>query len=129
VKVELRLSTTTSSSDPYSKLDIRSSDDPHLSSLIWNPNHASPHEATWLDAIADSLTSTHYSVGGEKLKDKQKLEVRPVFIKYFNVQEALERIPIHEGLKRKVVWEVLGRMELDFDACVEKDEGGDGWLP
>jgi hypothetical protein len=36
----------------------------------------------------------------------------PIYIKYFNGLDALEKIPVREGLKRKLVWQVLTRLGL-----------------
>lgn len=140
-------STTTSSSYPYHHHDShhdpsnreREFDNPHLSSLILNPNRATPLEATWLATIKDSLlssSSTHRNHLTEP--DRATLEKYfPVFLWYFSGQEALERIAVREGLKRKLVWEILSMMGLDFEGGVEKedhrsvdDEAGDrkGWL-
>ena len=98
---------------------------PNSSSLIPNPNRASPLEATWLAALHSSfITSPTYA----HLTQAEREECHrhfPTFLRYFNGEEALERIPVREGLKRKVVWEVLGRMGLDFEGPVREEEAWD----
>jgi hypothetical protein len=59
-------------------------------------------------------------------QDPETVELRrywPVLVKYFNGHEALEKIPVREGLKRKFVWDMLAKMGLDFDGGVEDDKG------
>lgn len=36
----------------------------------------------------------------------------PAFTKYFNGTDALEKIPVREGLKRKLVWKMLSRIDI-----------------
>lgn len=102
--------------------------DPHLttSSLILFPHRASPLESRWLDEImarfpdhprlettSKGSASTGAAVEGDDsgLHDSLK-KYWPTFIKYFNGHDALEKIPVREGLKRKVVWQILTRMGL-----------------
>ena len=48
-----------------------------------------------------------------------------VFVKYFNGVEPLEKIPIREGLKRKVVWDILGKLGLGHGGgAFERGVGG-----
>ena len=47
-------------------------------------------------------------------------------MKYFNGAEALEKMPMREGLKRKFVWDLLGRMGLSFERGVVDEKGENG---
>jgi hypothetical protein len=102
--------------------------DPNAASMVLNPSRASPLESRWLDHIANSLLTTQYSP--TEISMEERVELRGYwlrFVKYFNGAEPLEFIPVREGLKRTVVWEVLGRMGLEFDAGVEGErQGGNG---
>ncbi|KAJ5160462.1 Nitrogen permease regulator 3 [Penicillium canariense] len=83
--------------DPHARLRIshklldRSTALRH-SSLILSPHRASPLESRWLDEI--TVLQRYW----------------PVFLKYFNGYDALEKIPVRESLKRKLVWHVLARL-------------------
>jgi hypothetical protein len=112
---------------------------PHISSLILSPLRASALESKYLNAIAMSLTSTsspstnHESSASNSnnsnndtttpspnvndnnsaMSELEKAELNkyfPVLTKYFNGTEPLEMIPIRENLKRKFVWDILGRI-------------------
>ncbi|KAJ9609881.1 Nitrogen permease regulator 3 [Cladophialophora chaetospira] len=105
---------------------------PKAASLILSPQRASPEESRWLDHIASTITSRSPSRSDlsasptTSYSDHEVAEVRrywPLFVKYFTGLEALERIPVREGLKRKLVWDTLGRMGLDFDGGVEDERG------
>lgn len=105
---------------------------PKAASLILSPQRASPEESRWLDHIASTITSrsssrSDLSISPSTLySDTEAAELRhywPLFVKYFTGLEALERIPVREGLKRKLVWDTLGRMGLDFDGAVEDEKG------
>jgi hypothetical protein len=90
-----------------------------LSSLILSPHRASPLESRWLDEIVarfpdkpgfgQSLEATSPDIAP---KDIQTLLQKywPIFLKYFNGIDALEKIPVRETLKRKLVWQVLTRL-------------------
>ncbi|KAL3473785.1 nitrogen permease regulator of amino acid transport activity 3-domain-containing protein [Aspergillus californicus] len=95
------------------------------SSLILLPHKASPLESRWLDALVSRFsehitisvingehaspdtteTNPGNAVTGALLKD-----VWPTYVKYFNGYDALEKIPIRENLKRKLVSQVLLRL-------------------
>lgn len=88
-------------------------------SLILSPHRASPLESRWLDEIV-----TQFPENGEASVDASHgsrdhagsqislQKAWPTFIKYFNGYDALEKIPVREGLKRKPTWQVLTRLGL-----------------
>ncbi|KAJ5370321.1 Nitrogen permease regulator 3 [Penicillium cataractarum] len=90
-----------------------------LSSLILSPHRASPLESRWLDEIVarfpdrpgtiQGLEGASPDIAPNELQDVLK-RYWPVFLKYFNGFDALEKIPVRESLKRKLVWQVLMRM-------------------
>ena len=47
----------------------------------------------------------------------------PVLSKHFDGATALESVPIKEGLKRKVAWNLYGKYGLNFDKGVEDAKG------
>jgi hypothetical protein len=99
--------------------------DPRAASLILSPQRASPEESRWLEHIGSTLVASSQN-GDQTDLETRTAELRrywPVFVKYFNGSEALERMPVREGLKRKFVWDMLGNMGLDFDSGVENDKG------
>ncbi|KAJ5212563.1 uncharacterized protein N7498_004209 [Penicillium cinerascens] len=90
-----------------------------LSSLILSPHRASPLESRWLDEIVARFPD--HTGPGQALEgispdiapqDIQTILQKywPVFLKYFNGVDALEKIPVRESLKRKLVWQVLTRL-------------------
>ncbi|CAI7654792.1 unnamed protein product [Penicillium manginii] len=90
-----------------------------LSSLILSPHRASPLESRWLDEIVARFPDKPGP--GQQLvgmspdiapKDLQTLLKKywPLFLKYFNGSDAMEKIPVRETLKRKLVWQVLTRL-------------------
>ncbi|KAJ9308255.1 hypothetical protein DTO217A2_2237 [Paecilomyces variotii] len=97
------------------------------SSLIPFPHRASPLESRWLDEImarfpdrTGSDTTRGLVNGGTVGADvddngfnESLKKYWPLFTKYFNGHDALEKIPVREGLKRKVVWHMLMRMGLN----------------
>jgi nitrogen permease regulator 3-like protein len=106
---------------------------PKAASLVLSPQRASPEESRWLDYIANtvghsqSASPTNISISplGDS-SEAESAELRrswSLFVKYFTGADALERIPIREGLKRKLVWERLGKMGLDLDGAIEDDKG------
>lgn len=114
-----------SSDQRQQTLSSKAAQDPNAASLILNPSRASPLESKWLDYIASSLLTFQYSP--VELSAEERVELKTYwlrFVKYFNGSEPLEFIPVREGLKRKLVWDLLGKMGLDFDGGVEM-EGGD----
>jgi hypothetical protein len=90
-----------------------------LSSLILSPHRASPLESRWLDEIVarfpdqpgamQGLEGASPDIAPNELQDVLK-RYWPVFLKYFNGYDALEKIPVRESLKRKLVWQVLMRL-------------------
>lgn len=95
------------------------------SSLILMPHRASPLESRWLDEILARVSDRFGSAA--KLGDTLNLDglagdlaeagppavlkkYWPIFIRYFNGYDALEKIPVREGLKRKLVWQILSRL-------------------
>ncbi|KAJ5118175.1 uncharacterized protein N7515_010398 [Penicillium bovifimosum] len=92
-----------------------------LSSFILSPHRASPLESRWLDEIVSRFPDNpRPQQVGETVspditpKDIQTLHKKywPVFLKYFNGYDALEKISVRENLKRKLVWQVLQRLGL-----------------
>ncbi|KAJ5777474.1 hypothetical protein N7520_000720 [Penicillium odoratum] len=92
------------------------------SSLILSPHRASPLESRWLDEIVsrfpekpgdeDFLDGVSPEIAPDELENVQSLlkTYWPSFLKYFNGQDALEKISVRENLKRKLVWRVLSRL-------------------
>jgi hypothetical protein len=90
-----------------------------LSSLILSPHRASPLESRWLDEIVarfpdqpgalQGLEGASPDITPNELQGVLK-KYWPVFLKYFNGYDALEKIPVRESLKRKLVWQVLMRL-------------------
>jgi hypothetical protein len=93
-----------------------------LSSLILSPHRASPLESRWLDEIVSRFPDRPGGPGEGLMsispeltpKDLQTLlrTYWPTFLKYLNGYDALEKIPVRENLKRKLVWQVLLRLGL-----------------
>ena len=90
-----------------------------LSSLILSPHRASPLESRWLDEIVarfpdkPDLEQALEGISPDIApRDIQTILQKywPVFLKYFNGVDALEKIPVRESLKRKLVWQVLTRL-------------------
>jgi nitrogen permease regulator 3-like protein len=101
----------------------------HTSSLILSPLRASALESKYLTAIADSLLTTTYSSNTLTQTEKEELRMYwPTLVKYFNGSEPLEMLPIREGLKRKFVWDVLGRLGLRFEGGVNDEKGENGGI-
>ena len=87
--------------------------DDNVASLIINPHRASPLESKYLELIGDTLLTANYSY--LDISEEEKAELKkywPAFTKYFNGSDALEKIPVRVGLKRKVVADMLGKMGL-----------------
>ena len=85
------------------------------SSLILSPHRASPLESRWLDEIVSRFPdqSGHEENREGTSPDGAPNDLRkywPVFLKYFNGYDALDKIPVRENLKRKLVWQVLTRL-------------------
>ncbi|KAH8425799.1 nitrogen permease regulator 3 family protein [Aspergillus melleus] len=95
------------------------------SSLILFPHRASPLESRWLDEIVARFPDhPRFFLRGRAgrpgdvgegdveyagLRNSMK-EYWPTYIKYFNGYDAVEKIPVRENLKRKLVWQVLARL-------------------
>jgi hypothetical protein len=92
-----------------------------LSSFILSPHRASPLESRWLDEIVARFPD-HPNTDQDELNnspditpnDLQNVHKKywPVFLKYFNGYDAVEKISVRENLKRKLVWQVLMRLGL-----------------
>lgn len=90
------------------------------SSLILSPHRASPLESRWLDEIVSRFpengeTQSLDATRGSPHNMSFQASVRkswPTLIKYFNGYDALEKISVREGLKRKPTWQVLTRLGL-----------------
>lgn len=106
---------------------------PKAASLIVSPQRASLEESRWLDYIASTIGSSRSSSQADlaaspaaSFSDSEAAEIQrcwPLFVKYFTGSQALERIPVREGLKRKFVWDMLGKVGLGFDGGVEEEKG------
>ena len=101
------------SSSQQAKSKQEQEDDLGMSSLIMNPHRATPIESKYLDKIGETLLEETYS--SIEMTDEERAQLKgcwPKFVKYFNGSEALEKIPVREGLKRKVVADVLTKLGL-----------------
>jgi hypothetical protein len=94
----------------------------YTSSLILFPHRASPDESHWLNQILSTFPepSTNGLPGTANDPDQAESEGSlqknwSKFTKYFNGTDALEKIPVREGLNRKVVWRLLTRMMKNLD--------------
>jgi nitrogen permease regulator 3-like protein len=115
---------------------------PLHSSLVLSPLRATPLEASWLAQIHASLApqlegdvrgSSAADVAAKELWDTSLTEedkaalyaAWPILAKYFNGVEPLEGIAVREGMKRKVVWELLGKAGLKWgwETGIVDDEG------
>jgi hypothetical protein len=97
------------------------------SSLIQLPHKASPLESRWLAELVArfpeytphpvnngeqaSPDTTEGDLGPSALATSLKA-VWPTYVKYLNGYDALEKVPVREGLKRKLVWQTLTRLGL-----------------
>lgn len=84
-------------------------------SLILSPHRASPLESRWLDEIVSRFPEHGDPQSPEGIRRNQQNLLRkwwPTLIKYFNGYDALEKVPVREGLKRKPIWQVLTRLGL-----------------
>jgi hypothetical protein len=90
------------------------------SSLILLPHKVSPLESRWLDEIVarfpdhtpDLVGNATEGDSATPIPAKSLKEVWPTYLKYFNGYDALEKIPVREGLKRKLVSQILTRLGL-----------------
>jgi hypothetical protein len=110
---------------------MQPSHNPKAASLVLSPPRATTEESRWLEYIASTLDSSRStsrtelsSTTSSQMETAELRHYWPLLVKYFNGLEALERIPVREGLKRKHVWNMLGKMGVDFDHGVEDDKGG-----
>lgn len=104
--------------------DSRISD--KVTSLIKSPPRASQEEFRWLNYIYDSMLEDTDLF--PDLSEDERHELRyywPMLNKYFDGSTALESIPVREGLKRKLVWNLYAKLGLRFDGKVEDSEGRD----
>ena len=124
-------------------------DTPTTSSLILRPHRASPIESRWLDEILSRITD-HYHLNGSFTSslsqnqsqshnsssfgaDSEDASITtlenslqkhwPAFTKYFNGTDALEKIPVREGLKRKLVWKLLSRIDVNNGGQAQRGTG------
>lgn len=108
--------------------DVKSSTSSHsnlrMNSLIMQPARASPTESKWLNYIRDHLGE----LISDDLPEDEIAELQrywQAFTRYFNGMDALEKIPVREGLKRKFVWDLLAKLgllsSLASDADTKKD--------
>ncbi|WEW61580.1 Nitrogen permease regulator 3 [Emydomyces testavorans] len=88
---------------------------PQTSSLILRPHRASPLEARWLDEIISQFPDDCFPERTNDTEDSEsELSLHRywnAFTKYFNGTDALEKIPVREGLNRKLVWKLLTRID------------------
>lgn len=124
--------------------------EPLLSSLILTPHRATPLESLWLDQIISNQTHSQTESPEPDAnananadadvdpEDPHNLDPESLqkywrsFSKYFNGKDAMEKVFVLEGLKRKVVWRVLGRMGLsvnDGPQTTGSSGGGSGIDP
>jgi nitrogen permease regulator 3-like protein len=98
---------------------------------VLSPLRATPLEASWLAQIHASLApqpgddargSPAADAATKELWDSSLTEADkaalhaawPTMAKYFNGVEPLEGIAVREGMKRKAVWELLGKTGLKW---------------
>lgn len=106
------------------KDDVESSERNLGPSLILYPQRASPLESRWIDQIQKDLAKLSRrqpNLSENEVKELQ--EHWPIFNKFFNGADALEKIPVREGLKRKKVWNMLGKLGV-FERGVGDDGNG-----
>lgn len=96
------------------------------SSLILNPHRASPLESAYLSHLSEHTIAQNASV--QHLTEKEKAELKHYFTSFaksMDGTEALEKIPIKEGMKRLRVWELLGKLGVG-DKLVSADAEAEG---
>ncbi|CRG85176.1 Nitrogen permease regulator 3 [Talaromyces islandicus] len=102
----------------------------NMSSLILFPHRASPVESRWLDEIMSRLpdaaggaeTPSNTPGEGDDSAATDSLKKHwPKFVKYFNGHDALEKIAVREGLRRKAVWQLLHRWGVGGPSGLEVD--------
>lgn len=116
-----------SDDEPFHPSDSYLNRDSHLnmSSLILFPHRASPLESRWLDEIMsrfpDPAVVGRRSNNGPGDADDPTVTDSlqkhwPKFVQYFNGNDALEKIAVREGMRRKAVWQLLQRWGLGQSA-------------
>lgn len=140
-------STTTTTNNAPPNRPHEPHHNPSHASLILSPLRASALETKWLGYIHDSLLVNQENHeqdnegGGETMMwqqglsagDKEELgRAWPKMVKYFNGQEAVEKMAVREGWKRGLVGELLKGVGVDGGGGgggmngVRKGEGGRG---
>ncbi|OKL58918.1 Nitrogen permease regulator 3 [Talaromyces atroroseus] len=103
----------------------------NMSSMILFPHRASPLESRWLDEIMSRFpdpavvgrrnnnnNNTNGPNEGDDSTATDSLQKHwPQFVKYFNGNDALEKIAVCEGMRRKAVWQLLQRLGLSQSAA------------
>ncbi|KAF9885976.1 Nitrogen permease regulator 3 [Aspergillus nanangensis] len=82
-------------------------------SIILFPHRASPLESRWMNEIVARFPERPGGSSGDPEYAGLRTSLKhfwPTYIKYFNGYDALEKIPIRENVKRKLVWQVLTRL-------------------
>ena len=96
------------------------------SSLILNPHRASPLESAYLSHLSEHTLAQNASV--QHLTEDETADLKHYFTSFaksMDGTEALEKIPIKEGLKRLRVWELLGKLGVG-DKVVSSDAEVEG---
>ncbi|KAK2737183.1 Nitrogen permease regulator 3 [Myotisia sp. PD_48] len=86
------------------------------SSLILRPQRASPLESRWLSEILARFpdTTRRHSIDTDDSEPDMSLQKYwPLFTKYFNGENALEKISVREGLNQKLVSRVLSHIDIN----------------
>ncbi|KAI9376795.1 nitrogen permease regulator of amino acid transport activity 3-domain-containing protein [Aspergillus egyptiacus] len=100
------------------------------SSLILLPHKASPLESRWLDELVARFPNRDQAHPDTAEGDPATAavatslkDVWPIYLKYFNGYDALEKIPVRENLKRKLVSQILARLGVNngHQSSVELD--------
>jgi nitrogen permease regulator 3-like protein len=110
-----------------------------MSTLILFPHRASPLESRWLDEIMsrfpdpavvgrrsnnnnnNNASSPNGPSEGDDSAATDSLQKHwPLFVKYFNGNDALEKVAVREGMRHKVVWQLLQRWGLGQSAAASE---------
>lgn len=97
---------------------VADNDGSSQASLILSPHRASPTESRWIEQIHKDfvkLSEPPLELSNDEVQELQDYWV--AFTKFFNGNDALEKIPVREGLKRKKVWGMLAKLGI-FDRSV-----------
>lgn len=101
---------------------IRDNKNSKFASLIKNPTRATPEESSWINCIHHDMLDEHGVFSQLTEDERQELYHNwESFSKHFDGNAALESIPVKEGVKRTVAWNIFGKLGLSFDGGVEKD--------